>query len=552
MKDNNGNTKIFWIIFIALIILHSIPIWVGTYLPIQDIPNHITIVKILREFHNPAFNFQDNFDWNLNLFPYQLYYLICYLLSFIFNVFTANKLFLNLYIILFPLSLLYLLSAIDESKRWLSLLSFPLIYNDYFLFGFTNHLISIPLILFGLGLAISLLNNRDIKKQSDSIAIENAKIKISQSRAYQHFILLFITNILLYLSHPLGYGLFYIFLIPILIKFKSRRRELILTVLAISFTIILFIIWIKVKPKAGNPILIKDWESLKKASLWFSIGKNVDYLIHFPFITINSKYIISKMLYSAGLISLIVLGIIRLIKQYRQNPRLHLIKSLIKNPFFWNLIISIFFFFLLPFGYKIIIWFNLRIAIFIYIFLIILLNPSFIKNKLSIIILLITSVLFTYNFSQTTLSFNKQLKPFEELITKMEPNKKVLPLIANRQGDTFNIYHNTAEVLNIYFAPNIHLISYYNFYKGGISPYITFNPLHTHFPIIYKDINWILNFPIGSEYKLKQSFQKNKNGDFDYIIIKAVEEIPLDKISNRYALEEKIDDWYLYIKKNQL
>jgi hypothetical protein len=70
---------------------------------------------------------------------------------FVFPPLIAEKIFLSLYIILFPLSIYYFLNAVQHGRHALVILSFTFIYNYLFLMGFYNFAVSVPLFLLALG-----------------------------------------------------------------------------------------------------------------------------------------------------------------------------------------------------------------------------------------------------------------------------------------------------------------------------------------------------------------------------------------------------------------
>src|SRR6185503_15662579 len=63
----------------------------------------------------------------------------------------AEKVFLSLYVISFPLGFLYFLGAVDPAKKPLALLSFGFVYNYLFMLGFFNFVFSVPLAFWTLG-----------------------------------------------------------------------------------------------------------------------------------------------------------------------------------------------------------------------------------------------------------------------------------------------------------------------------------------------------------------------------------------------------------------
>jgi len=114
-----------WLV-ISLILLYLIPIWIFQYLPTQDGPSHLNNAQILSQYTNPAYNFQNIYDLRLEPFPNWLSYACLAVLMRIFPPLFAEKIFLSLYVIVFPLAFIYFLGAINPAKKPLGLFSFVL------------------------------------------------------------------------------------------------------------------------------------------------------------------------------------------------------------------------------------------------------------------------------------------------------------------------------------------------------------------------------------------------------------------------------------------
>lgn len=136
---------------ILLICAYLLPIWLFRYFPTQDGPSHIYNSHVLREYYSSKYNFRDYYKLNLSLFPNWLSHFSLALLMIVFPPITAEKLFLTIYVIIFPLSIFYFLDSINHSQKLIGLMSFLFIYNYLFLMGFYNFAISVPLVFLTLG-----------------------------------------------------------------------------------------------------------------------------------------------------------------------------------------------------------------------------------------------------------------------------------------------------------------------------------------------------------------------------------------------------------------
>lgn len=139
-----------WLVLV-LILIYLLPIWLHPFIPTQDGPSHLYNSQVLAWSLNPASNFHQFYNLRLALFPNWLTYLILAPLMFVVPALIAEKILLSIYVILFPLSVWYLLDSIRPGKTLITLASFGLIYNYLLLMGFYNFVFSLPLVLIAIG-----------------------------------------------------------------------------------------------------------------------------------------------------------------------------------------------------------------------------------------------------------------------------------------------------------------------------------------------------------------------------------------------------------------
>ncbi|RKU06136.1 hypothetical protein C6503_26305 [Candidatus Poribacteria bacterium] len=135
----------------VLIVAYLLPIWLFTYFPTQDGVSHVYNSQILTEYNNPEYQFRDYYEINWYPFPNWLSHFFLAVLMFVFPALIAEKIFLSLYVILFPLAIYYFLNAVQRGRYALVILSFTFVYNYLFLMGFYNFAISVPLFFLALG-----------------------------------------------------------------------------------------------------------------------------------------------------------------------------------------------------------------------------------------------------------------------------------------------------------------------------------------------------------------------------------------------------------------
>jgi len=123
------------------------------YLPIEDLPQHLAAIRVLHDYHNPRFAFERYFELTLFRTQYLAYYVVVDALAYVLPLELANRCVLVLCACATPLSLAYLLRALGR-PRWPALFALPLTYNAQLILGFSNFLMAVPALFFGLGLCV--------------------------------------------------------------------------------------------------------------------------------------------------------------------------------------------------------------------------------------------------------------------------------------------------------------------------------------------------------------------------------------------------------------
>jgi hypothetical protein len=139
-------------VFFILLVLHLVPIWIITFFPTQDGPVHVHTASVLRYYFNPDFlAFQEYYTIRRSFDPNWIGHLLMGGLMYFFSPLVAEKLLLSFYVITLPLSIYYVLLAIDKNSVFLALLSFPFIFNYSLHMGFYNFCLSLPIFFLLLG-----------------------------------------------------------------------------------------------------------------------------------------------------------------------------------------------------------------------------------------------------------------------------------------------------------------------------------------------------------------------------------------------------------------
>lgn len=140
------------------------PLWVTLRPPIQDLPQHVAAVRVLASFSDPSFRFQDYFELTLGKTQYLTVYLLALPAVKLLGPAVATKAVLTLSLVATPVASLRLLRAL-RLEPCLACLSLPLVFNVHVAYGFLNFVAGIPMLLWGLALAVELRQTPTLKRQ---------------------------------------------------------------------------------------------------------------------------------------------------------------------------------------------------------------------------------------------------------------------------------------------------------------------------------------------------------------------------------------------------
>ncbi len=211
-------TREMWLIVIASV-LATAPVWLATYPPMVDLPEHAAQVALLRSLHTPDFRFAGLF-WVNWFTPYLLGYMLVYVLTPLFGIVTSCKIVVALALAALPVTTALLTRETGADSYW-ALLTIPAMYGFSYNWGFLNFLVATP-----MGLLFLALFMRHTRKPSVRTTI-----------------CLALVSILLFFSHALIY-LFFGFIVCVfaMVEIGNLRRAL-LAVLPTVAAIPLIVLW---------------------------------------------------------------------------------------------------------------------------------------------------------------------------------------------------------------------------------------------------------------------------------------------------------------------
>jgi len=186
---------------LLLIALYLVPIWRFRFFPSSDGPCHIYNAQVLKHLRHPDDPFHDYFGPNFRPFPNWTASFLMWAFQHLVSPLLAEKLLLTVYVLLFVLSVQYLLKATAHRTKIFWLLSFLYLFNFLLLMGYYSFSLGVPLLLFTLGF---------LWKSRESLSWKRAAI-------------LGLLLVVLYFSHPVPFLIAIVALVLFAALFYRRR-----------------------------------------------------------------------------------------------------------------------------------------------------------------------------------------------------------------------------------------------------------------------------------------------------------------------------------------
>ena len=172
------------LLLLAASVIATLPVWLASYPPMVDLPEHAAQVALLRNLHDPAFRFAGLF-WVNWFTPYLFGYMLTYALTPLLGVVTACKIVIALAVAALPLATAVLMRETGADCYW-ALLTIPCMYGFSYNWGFLNVLVATP-----IGLRFLALFLRHAKKPT-----------------LRSYVVLALLSVSLFFSHALIYVFF--------------------------------------------------------------------------------------------------------------------------------------------------------------------------------------------------------------------------------------------------------------------------------------------------------------------------------------------------------
>jgi hypothetical protein len=446
MSDRHGTPdrggRVFWLIVALLTVAYCFPVALTDHLPIQDIPNHLAIVRTLAaEGSDPTWG--EHFENRLGLNAYSTYYALCAALAKAMGAEAANRVVLAIYVVFFPLGFLCLVGAIDWARRWNVIPALLLIYSDLYLVGFTNYIIALPLFLLAAGFGL--------------------RIARSDTSRWPLVVGLGVLAALLYFTHPFALAMLVAVLAVFVWSVKATPRQ---------------ILWVCV---ALLPCLALLFHRLPTSSIGAGIfyhrilAFKLRYLAETPFIALDAHghwTFWAAALLGATFAGLALVDIVIGAREKRApGGRAQWWRDGALLSFGLFLIAYL----ASPFQLGNATWFDLRLAVPAWLLLLLALKPQYTRGLLRKVLVVAMSIVSLLGVWSLHRSFDREIAPLFEVIDAMRPSAAVLPILVDPFSNACQPFYFREMNLPCY-SPYTHFGSYYHVEKGGEDPFMTFHP----------------------------------------------------------------------------
>ncbi len=467
-------------------------------LPFIDLPFHLSSSTIYRFFDNPEFHFKEYYEIPTVLKSNNFHLLFTSLKIFP-DVEIANKVFYLLYVILFPLSILFLIKEINGNK-WFVLLSFLFIYNHNTHWGFTGFTISVPVIFFFIAYLIRYLN-----KQS-----------------YYMLISMFLLLLLIFSMHfQNAIFVSFIYLVSVIVTF---RKNLFKAIISLSILLPLFVMMLIVYlgDAKGN------YESLFPFLVRYAKEEFISGIpVKLQMFLVADNFYFTKNLVLGSIYAVIfsLTIIIPSVLFFLKRKSYHKVIT-IPIPVVILLISAFAFYFILPAdipGQNVV---NQRFTVFIFLGLLTVASLLKLNLKQEKIFIAVTVLIVFFQFtvvSKYYYDFEMESKVFNEKIFPDSPDKVIYGYFLNYKFYTRPVY--------------LHFHNYYTVWKKGITGGI----VDYRYGIIRRKAGY-KELPIYHEWIAdKKDLNETEYRNIDFILSKA-DTVPTFK---GFKLQSKTGSWYM-------
>jgi hypothetical protein len=498
-------SKQFHALVIALMTTLALcPLWLVRFLPLQDYPQHLLLAHMLHTHNNPAFDYNKNFVFHFRPAPYVTFYALVLLFSQFLSPEIAGKVVMSLYVVLVAALAVRLArsSKAYPAASWVPLLLFPFAFNQHYFLGFTNYILSVPLLIFTL---------RDHERLASGA---------SGVRPVMRHVL---WQLALLLSHPFTFLTYVLFAVLGAMLFDRKTPGFKRALLAPLASLLVLSLWFFAMRSTSGTLVNTAFQPLR----WFSFARNFNYYA-FMFTGMRSLENIetgSALLWA--LIFLILIGAIL------AAPRE---QHIVRKRYLLFFILATLAVFVLPFARYDYTFLNLRFASVSYFLLPVCLVDVRLKSVWKWIFIICVAALMTISAAKQV-RISREVEEVLPLVEKIPPNSVILPLVFN---------NNSAELDPSFFDTHLHVHNYYHIIVGGgLNPFIPSQPIH---PVRYKPRAIP---PSPPQYSPNQFNWRTYGQYYDYFLLRDPPESaePLRQIARHAVFVASSGKWLLFKRK---
>lgn len=464
-------------------------IWSVKYPPMVDVPQHAVQISVLKNYSDPSYGFGSQF--HIHWFsPYVFAYLAAGFFALFFSVLTSMKIVVSISMLLFPISLVYLIREL-EGDRWWALAGVPIFFGFSFIWGLFNFLLAISIGIFCIARTIRF---------SIRPSIKNGVI--------MSLLLLFS-----FFCHGIVFGMCFIITGLILLSFPAPFVSFFQKMLPLFISGCIVVIWYLL-PQSSAP----GFDSYIE---WAQFGWHR--IKEIPVLLFSIQFDFEASRSCNALLIAILIGVGGLRKKLRYY--LPLVASLLLYNFGPHH----------AFGHSLI---YTRLAIFVFICALLPLKATQSPKRLMAShALIVVVILFWLSIlSSRFKGFDQDARDFDLLISKMEKNKSVMALTYDRGSKSI-----PGEVF-------YHFVAWYQVEKGGAIGYsiaYLYNVIAQ-----YKPGRELLPLDKAGAIWSNPTFMNWQDfGGFDYYVVRSVTDKPLSYFQEspeRVKLVVKKGNWKLY------
>jgi hypothetical protein len=141
--DRSTGLRAWWAAFLILSTALVLPLWLVTYPPGVDLPQHAAQVAIGQHWSNTALPYREYYELN-PLSQSLIAHGLVYAFASVFSIASAIKLTVSLALLAIPVVSIRIIRAVDGDRWWVFAV-FPVAYSYGFFWGFLNYIVGIPL-----------------------------------------------------------------------------------------------------------------------------------------------------------------------------------------------------------------------------------------------------------------------------------------------------------------------------------------------------------------------------------------------------------------------